>query len=49
MPVSLTELGIPPHAAERLARCCSQNGVKTIGEFQVLDQRDMERIYTLAY
>lgn len=49
MPLSLTELGIPAGQARRLAACCSRGGKKTIGAFQVLDQRDMERIYAAAY
>ena len=49
MPVSLSELGIPPQEATRLAKCCSHNGEKTIGVFQTLHKQDMEQIYAAAY
>lgn len=48
MPVSLSELGIPPQEATRLAKCCSHNGEKTIGVFQTLHKQDMEQIYAAA-
>lgn len=50
MPVSIPELGLDPTQEQirEMARKCSGGGKGTIGVFQVLHEKDMQRIYEMA-